>query len=60
MTPCMNPESWKLNHYQELKIKNSSPRLSIFPVRDDYRMNDPARKAVLSAPTEGRRTREEQ
>jgi hypothetical protein len=29
--------------------------LSIFSVRDDYRMNDPARKAVLLAPTERRR-----
>src|SRR6202795_4400846 len=33
----------------------SPPPLSIFPVRDDYKMNDPARKAVLLAPT--RRTR---
>src|SRR5260370_21399960 len=30
--------------------------LSIFSVRDDYRMNDPARKAMLLAPTERRRT----
>jgi hypothetical protein len=29
--------------------KNSSPLLSSFSVRDDYRMNDPARKAVLLA-----------
>jgi hypothetical protein len=34
--------------------KNSSPLLSIFSVRDDYRMNDPARKAVLLAPTKRR------
>jgi hypothetical protein len=33
--------------------KNSSPLLSIFCVRDDYRMNDPARKVVLLAPTKG-------
>jgi hypothetical protein len=30
--------------------------LSIFSLRDDYRMNDPARKAVLLAPTKRRRT----
>jgi hypothetical protein len=35
--------------------KNSSPLLSIFSLRDDYRMNDPARKAVLLAPTRRRR-----
>jgi hypothetical protein len=34
--------------------KNSSPLLSIFSVRDDYKMNDPMRKAVL-VPTIGRR-----
>jgi hypothetical protein len=36
--------------------KKSSPLLSIFPALDDYRMNDPARKAVLLAPTRRRRT----
>jgi len=35
--------------------KNNSPRLSIFSVRDDYRMNDPAGKAGL-APARRRRT----
>jgi hypothetical protein len=30
-------------------FQNSSPRLSIFSARDDYRMNDPARKAALLA-----------
>src|SRR5882762_4450276 len=30
--------------------------LSIFSVRDDYRMNDPACKVVLLAPTKRRRT----
>jgi hypothetical protein len=35
--------------------KNNSPRLSILPARDDYRMNDPAGKAVL-APTRRRGT----
>jgi hypothetical protein len=33
------------------------PPLSILSVRDDYKMNDPARKAVLLAPTQKRRTR---
>ena len=38
--------------------KNSAPLLSIFCVCDDYRMNDPARKAVLlAAHREGRTTR---
>src|SRR5271157_1257785 len=36
--------------------ENSSTLLSIFPVRDDYRMNDPAGKSVLLAPTKRRRT----
>jgi len=36
--------------------KNSSPLPSIFSVRDDYRMNDPARKAVLLVSTKRRRT----
>jgi hypothetical protein len=55
-------------HYRQLRACRRSPNrksmniravlgaLSIFSVRDDYRMNDPARKAVLLAPTE----REEQ
>jgi hypothetical protein len=29
--------------------QNTSPRLSIFSVCDDYKMNEPARKAVLPA-----------
>jgi hypothetical protein len=29
--------------------QNNSPRLSIFSVRDDYKMNERARKAVLLA-----------
>jgi hypothetical protein len=33
------------------------PLLSILSARDDYKMNDPARKAVLLAPTQNRRTR---
>jgi hypothetical protein len=40
----------------EAENKNSSPLLSIFSVRDDYKMNDPARKAVLLVPTKRRRT----
>ena len=36
--------------------KNSSPLLSIFPALDDYKANDPARKAVLLAPTKRRGT----
>ena len=36
--------------------KKGAPLLSIFSVPDDYRMNDPAGKAVLLAPTERRRT----
>jgi len=36
--------------------KNASLLLSIFSVRDDYKMNDPARKAVPLAPTRRRRT----
>ena len=34
--------------------KNISPLLSIFPVRDDYRMNDAERKALM-APIHGRK-----
>jgi hypothetical protein len=34
--------------------KNSSPPLSIFSVRDDYRVNGPARKAVLLTPRGGK------
>jgi hypothetical protein len=33
--------------------KNSSSQLSIFSVRDDYRMNDPAGKAAVLAPAKG-------
>jgi hypothetical protein len=33
------------------------PLLSIFSVRDDYRMNDPARKLMLLTPTQRRKTR---
>jgi hypothetical protein len=36
--------------------RNSSPLLSIFSAPDDYKMNDPAGKAVLLAPTRRRRT----
>ena len=35
--------------------KKNSPPLSIFPLRDDYRMKDPERKVMLLAPTLGRR-----
>jgi hypothetical protein len=33
------------------ELKNSPSRLSIFAAPGDYRMNDPARKAELLAPT---------
>src|SRR5260370_41252554 len=51
-------DEWKLVNVRSAPSfsKNSSPLLSIFSVRDDYRMNDPARKAVLLAPTGRRRT----
>ncbi len=38
-----------------LSCKKNSPPLSIFPLRDDYRMKDPARNVMLLAPTLGRR-----
>jgi hypothetical protein len=44
------------DQFEELK-ENYSPRQSIFSVPDDYKMNDPAGKAVPLAPTETRRTR---
>jgi dihydrofolate reductase len=44
----------RTDRLEELKNENSSPLLSIFSVRDDYRMNDPARKASNS---QKRRTR---
>jgi hypothetical protein len=37
-------------------MKISSPLLSICSVGDDYRVNEPARKAVLLVPTRRRRT----
>jgi hypothetical protein len=36
-----------------IEIKNSSSLLSIFSARDDYRMNDPAREAVVLGPPKG-------
>ena len=36
-------------------LQKNSPPLSIFPLRDDYRMKDPERKVMLLAPTLGRR-----
>jgi hypothetical protein len=36
-------------------FQNNLPLLSIFSLRDDYRMKDPARKVMLLAPTLGRR-----
>jgi hypothetical protein len=53
-------ERRKLKPLPGIEIKNSSPLLSIFPVRDDYRMNDAARKAMLLAPTEAEERGEEQ
>jgi hypothetical protein len=41
---------------QVSRNKKSSPLLSIFSVPEDYRMNDPARRAVLPATTKRRRT----
>ena len=36
-------------------LQKNSPPLSIFPLRDDYRMKDAAPKVMLLAPTLGRR-----